>query len=409
MSIYDDIDAAIATLETTKDLLEGSESALLRLGKKVVMLAKENAHLRYELAQCQEPPVPPFVPGETEPFWDVESDSGNVGAKGDLLEYPGSPNSSGVFILQDGATYENMYFPGVVELRKGEQLINCEVDVPPTYTAADSIKACVRILNGSENVGASLMKVTIRNRSQRVMNGLSGRNAKIRETVVLGCVDAFNVSQSGDAPQISGLDLADSIQPDFAWWYAPTTGTEVHNSDTQVHADGYQHGVALASVLDNMVLLGYVGDSIGTGTPGSGSDAGNAYVQPYISTQSQMEQWREQHVTIQTDPSQSKYGVSHWLPDGGSVAAIMVNRDHLTVHNSQLAGSFATVNMMDNNLPTNMDVTLVDNVFWNDMKNGHTAGDPADKGDAILIKKGKTAHLSGNVWSDGTPVTPSYA
>jgi len=185
--------------------------------------------------------------------------------------------------------------------------------------------------------------------------------------------------------------------------------SEIHPSDDQSHGDGFQQSVTLASVIENSTILGYVSETIGTGTPGSGRDAGNDYDQNYIVTQAQMEAWREELCNYWTDPTQSKYGVAHRLPSGGSVAAVMVNRENLTIRHSYFGGGFATINIMDSALPTDMNVTIEDSTFWNDMKNGHSSGNPADKGDAILIRAGKNVNLSGNVWSDGTPVQPTYA
>lgn len=357
-----------------------------------------------------------FVPGVTEPFYFVQADFGgqkNVGNRAgvSLTTYTG-PIVGGIAQLSDGGTYENILFPCVVDLRNGEQLINCRVVVPASYTAADSIGACIRCLNGSTNTGAMLRNVEIHNRAQRPMNGVSGRNMYVYETVLTGCVDGFSDSTSGSAPQNWGYRGYDCVITEGAWWYSATVNGIVHPSDTQSHNDCIQKGTTLLSEWHNTVTNQYISEVIGTGTPGSGSDAGNTYVPAsgynFIATQAQMEAWRES-LTAVTQPAGAKYGAPHRLPtstSSGSSACVMVNRDGLILDHCYLAGAFASINLMDTNLPTAMNVTIRDCTFWNDMRNPQSRG--SAKGVAIQAASGKTITATGNVWSDGTPVAITY-
>lgn len=356
-----------------------------------------------------------FVPGLSEPFYAVSDSfatSKNVGVKSgaNLVTYTGTI-TNGVAQLADGGIYENILFPCVVDLRNGETLRNCRIVVPPTYTTSDSIAGCVRCLNGGTNTGATLENVEIHNRAQRPLNGVVGRNMDISQVVITGCVDGFVDSTGGSAPQNYGFHIVDSIVADSAWWYTPTVNSIIHPSDTQSHGDGVQKSSTLAVTIENTTLLGYISDVIGTGTPGSGSDAGNTYVPAtgynFIATQAQMETWRSTYGSYLTDPAQSKYGKAHRLPSsGGSLAALMVNRDNLTVDRCYFGGGLIAINLLDSNLSSNMNVSITNCTFANDMKNGHTGGVASVKGHAVAVTAGKTlAAFTGNAWTDGSAVT----
>jgi ABC-type multidrug transport system fused ATPase/permease subunit len=138
----------------------------------------------------------------------------------------------------------------------------------------------------------------------------------ISQVVITGCVDGFVDSTGGSAPQNYGFHIVDSIVADSAWWYTPTVNSIIHPSDTQSHGDGVQKSSTLAVTIENTTLLGYISDVIGTGTPGSGSDAGNTYVPAtgynFIATQAQMETWRSTYGSYLTDPAQSGSLVPIW-------------------------------------------------------------------------------------------------
>lgn len=366
---------------------------------------------------------PAFVPGETMPFY--EHTEALDGAK-NVGNYPNSafgytPTTytgtitNGVATLTNGATYENILFPCVVDMRNSEHLINCRIVVPASYTTtADTIKACVQMLNGAGNSNPRLTNTEIHNRAQRPMNGISGRNGTCRQVVITGCVDGWSTSGAGGAPKLGvAFTIYDSVCTESAWWYSPTVNPDIHGSDTQSHGDCFQHGDAtLKLYIENTALGAYVSEIIGTGTPGSGSET-NPYVPTnynYIQSQATLEGWRSSLCSYMTTPSQSMRGIARRLPSsGGSLAAGMINRDNVELVHCWIGGGLAMINAEDNNLPTSMNVRIRDTTFFNDMKNGHTGGDPLDKGDAVLIDTGKAlAQFSGNQFFDGTAVTITY-
>lgn len=346
-------------------------------------------------------PVSSFIPGVTEPQFDLASMSGNVGATGPLTVYAG-PIEDGVAKL-NGALYENTLFPCVIDIRATSVLRNCKVVVPETYVEADSIAGAVRALIGSGVETILLEDFEIHNMSQRPLNGVVGRNVTIRRAVVTGCIDGFADSTSGDSPQNHGLRIYDSIVAESAWWYTPTVNPIIHPSDNQSHGDGIQKGTTLPAIIENTVFAGYLSDRIGTGTPGSGSEA-NPYVPAsgfnFIATQAQMEAWKDEYGNLLTDPAETRGGTARRLPSsGGSLAAAMVNRDGARFTHCYFGGGVASVNLLDTNLPSAMNVTIEDSKFWNDSKSGG----------AILIPRGKTATITGNTWAiGGGEVSPTY-
>lgn len=348
-------------------------------------------------------PVGKFIPGVTEPQFDLTSMRGNVGNKPgvELTPYAGSV-TNGVAQLT-GPLYENILFTSVVDIRSNATLRNCRIVIPSTYTESDSIAGAVRALIGSTVNNVTLEDCEIHNRAQRPLNGIMGRNVTVRRTVVTGCIDGFSDSLSGDSTQTYGFRIYDSIVADSAWWYTPTVNSIIHPSDTQSHGDSIQKGTTLPTVVENTVFAAYLSDFVGTGTVGSGSES-NPYVPAsgfnFIATQAQMEAWKDEYGNLLTDPESTRGGISRRLPSsGGSLAAVMVNRDGASFDHCYFGGGIATVNLLDTNLPANMDVTVKDSKFWQDSKSGG----------AILIPTGKTATLTGNTWAvGGGNVAPTY-
>lgn len=344
-----------------------------------------------------------FEPGITEPQFDLATMRGNVGNKPDVELTPYSGTITNGVAQLTGSLYENVLFPCVVDIRNNTTLRNCRIVVPTTYTTSDSIAGAVRALIGPTVNSITLEDCEIHNRAQRPMNGVMGRNVTIRRTVVTGCIDGFSDALTGDSTQTYGYRIYDSIVADSAWWYTPTVNPIVHPSDTQSHGDGIQKGTTLPTVVENTVFAAYLSEFVGTGTVGSGSE-NNPYVPAsgfnFIASQSQMEAWKNTYGNLLTDPAVTRGGVARRLPSsGGSLAAVMVNRDGVTFDRCYFGGGIAAVNLLDPNLPTSMNVTITNSKFWPDSKSGA----------AIFIPTGKMATLTGNKWAvGGGNVTPTY-
>lgn len=354
-----------------------------------------------------------FIPGVTIPFYERTADftgAKNVGAFGSLGTYTGAL-SGGIYQLTE-PLYENLIFNAPIEPRAAMTIRNCIIRVPKTYVQADSIKACVRTLNGANTDNIVLEDCEIHNLAQRPFNGVSGRNITLRRTVITGCVDPFSESPGGSAPSTSGksITMEDCIVPGVAGWYSPTINPDIHSADTISHSDVIQKSSsALLQAGTNCVFLAYLDEFIGTGTPGSGSET-NPYAPPsgfnFIASQAQQEAWRDEFLNNPSVAAQSYGGVSR-RRGNGSLAAVMLNKDNLLLTNCILDGGNATVNAVDGSMPTVMAGGFVNCTFYNGMGSGPSTRttDPTVKGNAILTLAGKSwASFSGNKHPDGTPL-----
>lgn len=353
----------------------------------------------------------PFTPGVTEPYYEPAADfSGrrNVGTNPNvpLTRWAGT-YTAGIAQITDGALYENMLFDGgVVDMRSGATFRNCRFVLPKTYTQTDSVKAVVRILNGSGTTGVVFENCEFHCRAQRPFNGVTGRNATFRRCVITGCIDGFSDSASGGAPQDYGFIIEDCIVPSVAFWYSNPANPDIH-SDTISHSDCIQKTTGLQMLVSNTVLLGYVDEFIGTGTPGSGADAGNPYNPPsgtdFIVAQATMESWRAANTSMST-ASQSKYGESHRISNG-SMVGLMANAGAIDFQKCYFAGGNVCINATDGDLGTAIDIRIENCTFWNDMRSGpgSRSTNPLLKGYAIQALTGTSFEaFTGNKWFDGT-------
>lgn len=352
--------------------------------------------------------VDEFVPGVTQPFY-VEtvdfSGARNVGTNPTipLTPYSGTPTVDGIVQITDGALYENVLFSHPTEVRSQATFKNCRWVIPASWTYAKPF-AVVMILNGATADNIVFEDCEIHNRAQRAMNGVQGRNFVMRRSVITGTIDPWSESSSGSAPLTTrGFEVYDSIAPSLAYWYSNPANSEIH-SDVGSHSDAYQSNTTLQVLLDNTVLAAYVSDFVGTGTPGSGNDAGNPYSPPsgtdYTASQAQMEAWRNTY-TVLTTASQTMGGVQRRLQLNGSQAGVMLNLGAVTARHCYFGGGTVSINAVDADV-VGSTVHLIDNLFWNDMLNGpgSRSTNPAVKGFAVLANSTITfGTFTGNAWA----------
>lgn len=367
-------------------------------------------------------PTEEFIDGVTEvryiPNVNLDAAEKNIGNKPGVTRTTQSGTSFGVTQTTLNL-YENKDFVNTVVDVRGTGVIrfrNCRITLGNGYTLVDSIGAVVRVLNGSGVTEVIFEDCEIHNRCQRAFSGMSGRNITLIRTVITGGADLFRdvPAGTGSMGATYGYKAYDSWFGDFAWWRTPVVNSEIHPSSLQVHADGGQIGSTLGSELHNCTFAMYVSEFVGTGTPGSGSDAGNPYSANYIVDQATMESWRATHCSTFTDPALSPDGLSHRLPNGNegcSVAAVMINRSPVVIDGGHSYGSFIPINASDTNLPNPVtNVTVEAMTFHNDMRN--PTGRGSSKGHAIGTRTGRTYNIPTtgsrrNLWQDGTTVTPT--
>lgn len=342
-----------------------------------------------------------FMPGVSMPSY-VEtvdfSGARNVGTNPTvaLVPYAGTV-TNGIAQITDGALYENVLFSSVVEVRSAATFRNCRFVLPKTYTQLMNVQAIVQILNGTGAQNILFEDCEIHNRAQRPVNGIMGRNFTMRRSVVTGCVDAWAESSSGSAPNTGfGFVVEDCIAPSVAWWFSPTSNSEIHNQDTGSHSDVMQKNTTLSVSISNTVFGAYVSELIGTGTPGSGSDAGNTYSPQsgydFTQSQAQMEAWRTANANTWTTPAQSMFGTSRRLATAGSLAGVMLNLGNISLNRCYFGGGSVGLNAVDPDVDWST-VSITNCVFWNDMMNGHVSGgvpDPTRRGHAILGITGRS-------------------
>jgi hypothetical protein len=362
-------------------------------------------------------PEPQFVPGVTMPFYVPMLDFSGPKNVGNLpgvtlTPYLGTTAGGGALTQLPAGTYNNVDFGdrrldprGVVTLN------NCRVTLTTSDFGATSITAVIQRLNGSDPGLFTMNDCEIHCRAQRIMNGFLGRNAVFNRTVVTGCVDGLDTSTAGSAPQTAGTVANDCWIGDHSWWYYTATGV-VHPSDTQSHNDGAQVADTLGVTYNNVFFATWPSEFVGTGTPNSGSDAGNTFAASYIATQSVMAGWRASFLNRLTRADQSFAGVARKTSTGGSWAGVMCNRSNITIDHCWFSGGTVQVNAVDPNLLTpNTSVSVKRSTFWNDMSAGHTIPTSTAKGTAIYTLAGRTYDIpttgaDRNLWFDGETVIP---
>lgn len=355
-----------------------------------------------------------FMPGVTVPFYEETltlDGAKNVGLNPavPLTPWTGAV-TNGLAQVTAAGLYENIHFQSFVEVRAEATFRNCRFDLPYAITRTDIVKSIVQILNGANSTGIVFENCEIHNLAQRPMNGIMGRNFVMRRSVVTGCIDPWSDSAAGGAPNTGyAFTIEDCIAPTVAWWFSPTSNPDIHNPDTGSHSDVIQKATTLQCRVFNSVLGAYVSERIGTGTPGSGADAGNPYRPPsgyaYITDQAQMNAWRAQH-TLMTTPSQTMGGVARRLASNGSLAGVMLNDGYIEVDQCYIGGGTVGINAADASVPYGT-VKIDRTTFWNDMLNGPGArsSDPTVKGYAVLAQAGATfGSFTGNRSFDGAPL-----
>lgn len=371
---------------------------------------EDAASPRPDAAPGEDASSPPFVPGETMPYYEVTIDFSGERNVGNLpgvalVPYPGRCDG-GVMRLEAG-TYENYDFGNcLLDVRGDVVMNNCRGVLADNYDT--TLGEHIRIFNGASTTRVVLNDCEFHNRSQRMIDGLKGRNFVVNRSVFTGYVDGVNNGSPGSAPALSGGEINDSWIGDLAWWRAPTTGV-VHGSDTQTHNDGSQVTTGLGIRYVNTFFGAWASEHVGTGTPGSGSET-NPNTAAYIVDQATMEAWRATYLDRYTRADQSWGGTPHRLSTGGSWAAIMANASGGTVDHCWFSGGTVSINLLDASVGTGT-WSIRRSTFWNDMSGGRPL-DSTTKGVAIFVRGDRTYDIpttgpDANRWFDGTIVTPN--
>lgn len=255
----------------------------------------------------------------TIPTWD------NTGHTGTLTTYSGPGAGLGVVVVSTpGTVYDHVDFGSA---RVQVTAANCGFRHCRWYVTdcgSDGYSTAQVDFRATSNTGGGFVEhCTVENVAQSIRGrtGIMGWNVRIERTRVRGFVDQLGFYVPG-SPGVGGLPLGvlvlDTFLGEMAWCQHPTGGV-VHLSDMKTHCDCVQFQGGYGARLINVVVIARYSTTVGTGTPGSGSDTGWAG-SPY--TQAEAEALRYATVFqsgILSNPATRGYAL------GGSISGIMVN------------------------------------------------------------------------------------
>ncbi|MGB4759577.1 MAG: hypothetical protein WBP26_05995 [Candidatus Saccharimonadales bacterium] len=313
-----------------------------------------------------------------------------------LTDYDPSGTLRTLDIATPGTTFTNINFGNVKVVVKAANVsfIRCR------WTITDSVStaAIIYTLHGSVSKCVISQCDIISTDQKANINAVQGHDMTVYRCKIQGTVDGVDPTGGGNV-KVHGCYISD-----LCWLAADTNGV-VHPSDVQSHSDCMQTTYGGVELVGNF-MGAYPSTTVGTGTPGSGTDTGNP---AGWYTQAQAEARRAQLMgSSWTTASKSYDGISH--ENGGVITGMMCNVAsgstalNLTVEDNWFGGGVVGVNGLATNL-TNPLGSFLRNRFFADMK-GQSGGRPL--GLYIRTSLAATIPTSGsdrNVWvDDGTTV-----
>lgn len=225
------------------------------------------------------------------------------------------------------------------------------------------------------------------------INAIQGHDMTVYRCKIQGTTDGINPTAGGNV-KIHGNYISD-----LAWFASNTVGVW-HGSDVQSHSDCIQTMYAGAEIVGNF-LGAYPSLVVGTGTPNSGNNTGNASSEY---TQAQAEARRAALMgSSWTIASRTYDGVSR--ENGGVICSLMCNVAagstalNITVEDNWFGGGTTGVNALATNLTSPLG-SFRRNKFFADQR-GQSGGRPL----GFYVRSGLTATIpeSGsdrNMWID---------
>ena len=299
-------------------------------------------------------------------------------------------NDAGENVFTLGQTMPTAENTGV---EVGQPLVNHALYATPGEVIFDTAGQVIEGINfGTRRVRVRAANVTIRN-CRFVITGLeddgeyaviNANNAAVSGLKIEHC-DIINTYQGGhkllgvwghnfDLYRCKILGTVDGVRPNIAgnwsirgcfiselgWWAAPSNGI-VHGSDVQSHSDCIQTTFGGGSIVGSS-LFAYPSLVVGTGTPTSGSDAGNSSPSGWYTQAQAIARRAELMGSSWTMASKSYGGVSR--ENGGVITPLMLNistgstAPSVTVTDSWFAGGTLQVNALAANLTSPVGVFM---------------------------------------------------
>ena len=212
-------------------------------------------------------------------------------------------------------------------------------------TANRSQTAMVRLDQASPGGDTLISQCTIINEDQLgyQYNAIQGHDFTAYRCLIMGTVDGVRPNLGGNV-KVHGCFIG------YLGWWGTEDGKPSLNSGYQSHSDCIQTTYGGVEIIGNS-LWAYPSMTVGTGTPGSGTDTGTP---DGWYTQAEAEARRAASQAGWTDGAQSADGESHWY--GGIVNPLMCNRAtgpfalNLLVTDNWFAGGQVHVNGLNDNL-----------------------------------------------------------
>lgn len=287
--------------------------------------------------------VSTFSLGQTQPDFDGVVSGVPASDVDSLVNYPDHLTPRTIYIDTPNATLEG-YNMGNVRVRvrsTGFKLGYCQWDVTNNRTNEPMIS-----FDNSAVRNAEVSFFTIRNHDQLGynFNAIQGHDFLAYRGVIMGTVD-------GIRPNLGGDWAIHAMAIGYLGWWGGDATTPALNSGYQTHSDCVQTTYGDGEIIGSL-LAGYVSETVGTGTPNSGSNTGATGM---WYTQAEAEARRAAALTQTAAANKSYDGVAHKL--NGYVTPLMCTRDvsspvglDLRVWDNWIAGGGLQVNALNANL-----------------------------------------------------------
>lgn len=298
-----------------------------------------------------------------------------------------------------GATFENMDFGNVrvVVRTSGVTFRKCRWIVTDNRTTAPMIST-----NSASAYGVIVEQCTIQNLDQMGynFNAIEGHDVTVTRCKITGTCDGIRASLGGNV-KIRGNFIG------YLGWWGTYSGGPALNSGFQTHSDCIQTNWPGGLEVIGNSLWGYASETVGTGTPNSGTDTGNT---SGWYTQSAANARRAEALgSVMTTAAKSADGVSHGV--GGILCCLMVTyaqgptAPNITATDNWFAGGSTQVNGLAENVTSPLG-TFLRNRHYND-----SAFTVAGKAIGYRVRADLTATIptsgkDANVYMDGSGIVP---
>jgi hypothetical protein len=298
-----------------------------------------------------------------------------------------------------GTTFDSVDFGNVrvVVRTTGVTFRKCRWIITDNRTTSPMIST-----NSTSALNVLVEQCTIDNRDQMGynFNGIEGHDVLVFRCKITGTCDGIRASLGGNV-KIRGNFIG------FMGWWGTYSGGPALNSEFQTHSDCIQTNWPNGLEVIGNSLWAYASETVGTGTPGSGTDTGNT---SGWYTQAAAEARRAEALgSVMTTASKSADGVSHGV--GGVLCCLMVTyaqgptAPNITATDNWFAGGSVQVNGLADNIDSPLG-TFLRNRHYND-----SANTVAGKAIGYRVRADLTATIPTtgpdvNVYMDGSGVVP---